>query len=303
MGAAAADFYGKVIPTGRVDALFAKAWPELDRKLRRIASGPADGQHGGKLAALAAEVSKELARAGLDAPTLASGTSLSEAPLEVQLNVRRLLGELSGGLEQLSPAERVAVHGGEDQKALFETGRAMIAEHRWVEAARYLDEDVGLIARDWRGQKWRGIAHAMSRQGHAADAAALDAYKHALDALPRKVTRNTRALLFNYRGAMYKRLGRYNDAIRDLHKAEQMAEDDLLLKDIHYNLACVFALTGKRQLVMDHVRAIGHAKRETELIKRHLTDYFKSFSSDRGLLELLARSPRRKPTRKIRRSR
>ena len=92
---------------------------------------------------------------------------MSEAPLEVQLNVRRLLGELSGGLERLSPSERVIVYGGKDQKALFEMARGMVAEHRWVEAARYLDEYVEVNPHDWRAQKWRGIAHAMSRQGHA----------------------------------------------------------------------------------------------------------------------------------------
>ena len=163
----------------------------------------------------------------------------------------------------------------------------MVAEHRWVEAARYLDEYVEVNPHDWRAQKWRGIAHAMSRQGHAADAAALDAYKHAIANLPRNADRNRRALLFNYRGAMFKRLARYKEAAADLEKAIKLADDEMLLRDIRYNLACVLALTGDRASAIAAVEQLVGARREMELIRRHVSDYFKFLSTDRQFVALI----------------
>lgn len=280
---------GKNLSDRLVDDAFRRSWPDLDRRLKRLAGlPPVPSGTRTRLGELADEINKELTRAGFDAPKVASGASLADAPLEVQLNVRRLLGEMSGGLEQLSRAERLKVYGGDDQHALFEMARGLIAEHRWIEAARYLDEYVEVNPRDWRAHKWRGIAHAMSRQGHAADAAALDAYRQAIAALPRHAPRATKALLFNYRGAMYKRLERYKEALVDLEKARKLADDELLLRDIRYNLACIYALTGKRAQAIAEVRQLHGARRETDLIKRHLTDYFQSLVADREFVSLLA---------------
>jgi tetratricopeptide (TPR) repeat protein len=294
---AAAARYGKAVAAQVIDDALDRRWADLERRLRKIAaSTPAAARGASRLSELADEISRELARAGFDAPTVVSGVSLSEAPLEVQLNVRRLLGEISGGIEQLSPSERARVFGGEDHRALFEMARGLIAETRWVEAARYLDEYVEIDPHDWRAQKWRGIAHAMSRQGHAADAAALDAYKHAIASVPRGLDRNKRALLFNYRGAMFKRLGRYKEALVDLTKAEKLADDDMLLNDIHYNLACVYALTGKRDEAVRRVRQLIGTRREMDLVRRHMNDYFRSLATDREFVGLL-RPPADVPTK------
>lgn len=289
LNSAVAKLKEKFLAARALDDAFERNWPDLEQKLRRLAAArsrptvPVSG-----LGDLADEMSHQLSRAGVrfDAPTVASGASLSEAPLEVQLNVRRLLGELTGGFERLTRAQRALVYGG-GRNALFEMARALMVEHRWVDAARYLDEYAEVNPRDWQVQKWRGIAHAMSHGGHAADAAALDAYKQAIASLAPGADRNTKALLFNYRAAMYKRLQRYAEAEEDLQKALRFATDELLKKDIHYNFACIFALTGRREPALAQVRYLKTADREKDLVRKHLNDYFRSLASDPKFLQLI----------------
>ena len=227
-----------------------------------------------------------LSEVGLDLTSLASGRSLDEAPLEVQVSVRQILGEISGGLERLNARQRAMAYG-LSQHNMLEMAKGLMAEHRWGEAAKYLDEYTEANPTDWEAQRSRGIAHAMSRKGRPGDMAALNAYNQAIQFVPRETDMNTRARLYSYRGAMFKRLNRLQEAEADLKLGVEKASDDLVARDIHYNLACVYALRGERDLMLTHLRMLKDARREVGLIRRHLTDYFKSFADDSEFLRLL----------------
>lgn len=61
---------------------------------------------------------------------------------------------------------------------------------------------------------------------------------------------------------MFKRLGRLPEAEADLKLGLEKASDGLVLRDIRYNLACVYALRGQRELMLTHLRMLKDAKRE-----------------------------------------
>lgn len=235
---------------------------------------------------LSEQLKHQLNGAGLDLASLASGRSLDEAPLEVQVTVKEILGELSGGLDRLSSKQRAMAYG-VNNNTLLEVAKALMADHKWKEAAKYLDEYAGLNPTDWQAQRSRGIAHAMSRSGESGDAASLNAYNQAIEHVPREIDLNTRGRLYTFRGAMFKRLGRYKEALSDLKLALEKASDELVIRDINYNLACVYALMGERELMLDHLRHIRDAPREQGLIRRHISDYFSAYAQDHEFLALL----------------
>lgn len=121
-----------------------------------------------RLNELSEKLKNQLSEVGLDLASLASGRSLDEAPLEVQVSVRQILGEISGGLERLNARQRAMAYG-VSQHTLLEMANGLMAEHRWGEAAKYLDEYTEPNPTDWEAQRSRGIAHAMSRKGRPGD--------------------------------------------------------------------------------------------------------------------------------------
>lgn len=235
---------------------------------------------------LSEKLKNQLNDVGLDLASLANGRSLDEAPLEVQISVKNILGEISGGLERLNSKQRAMAYG-LSQNTFLEVSKAMMAEHKWEEAAKYLDEYVEINPNDWEAQRSRGIAHAMSRKGRTGDMAALNAYNQAIASVPRETDINTRARLYNYRGAMFKRLGRFQEALSDLKLAMEKASDEMIIRDIDYNLACVYSLIGKTDLALSHAKKLKDAPREIGLLKRHLDDYFKSISNNKEFLNII----------------
>jgi hypothetical protein len=84
---------------------------------------------------------------------------------------------------------------------------------------------------------------------------------------------------------MNKRLGRLTESSSDLAEALDAATDGELLRDIHYNLACIHAMRGDHEGLIAHLRGCG--PREVELVKKHFGDYFKKFSQDPDVLRCL----------------
>jgi hypothetical protein len=127
------------------------------------------------------EIVRFVQMSGPDAASVSRGKKRSALPLAVQLRASELYGELPHGLAGLSDAEREMVYEmGPD--ASVGIARAMLMEGEWVLAARLLDEYARRASAGWRVHKWRGIAHAMSGKGYAADAMALQAYEDAIAA-------------------------------------------------------------------------------------------------------------------------
>ena len=223
--------------------------------------------------------------ARIDMESLAAG-ALDNAPLEVRAALRDLLGELADNNEARGQADPRAY--GVNERTALEVGKALMAEHRWSEAAKYFDEYTQANPDDWEAQRSRGIAHAMSRQGTSTDLASLKAYNQAIAVAPRSLDLNTRARLITYRAAMLKRLGRLQEAEADLLLAMQKATGELEKRDIRYNLAGVYALQQKREKVIELVRSLVGCSREMDYIRRHVKDYFSFLSGDAEFLALIS---------------
>ncbi len=98
---------------------------------------------------------------------------------------------------------------------------------------------------DWEDYVIQGANLANLRGGQLYDLEALRAYSEAIALIPAELSNNTRARLYTYRGAMFKRLRRLEEAQQDLILAEMWAEEAAEVNDVLYNLASVAALSGK----------------------------------------------------------
>ena len=221
---------------------------------------------------------------GLDLVSLAVGRSVNEVSAEE----REEIGTLSRLLQELlrSWHRDVAPQVGVDPGAQLELGRALMAEHQWSEAAGYLDEYVSTNPADWQVHFSRGIAHANSRLGPAADQAALRAYNDAILFAPQDLDENMKGRLYIYRAAIAKRLGRLNEAEADLRIAEAMVSEPYEVDNLRYNLAAVYALMGKRSEVLELVASLRDSP-QLRAVKSHLNDYFLAFRNDPEFNRLL----------------
>ena len=91
---------------------------------------------------------------------------------------------------------------------------------------------------------------ANSRGGREANLAALRSLNHSIALAPANLDANVRARLYGYRGADLKRLGRFDEAEQDLLFARRLAQAPYETQDIRYNLACVYALTHRKEAML-----------------------------------------------------
>jgi hypothetical protein len=89
---------------------------------------------------------------------------------------------------------------------------------------------------------------------------------------------------------MLKRLGRLNEAEADLNIARKLATRDYEILDIEYNFACIYALKGEREKLMDAIKSIRKHSNyigPISAIHAHLNDYFASYANDEEFLKAI----------------
>lgn len=205
----------------------------LEAKLRRVATEEA------------LEVSESLADEGLDdLVATASGTRSLEEVAQPE-RIQQAVASLVETLERLESTQ-VRAESPAPAGALLEAAHGLMASGDWPGAAQYFDRYVVLEPDNWDAQFSRAVAHANSRGGTETNLASLRAYNDAIALRPSDTDTNLVARLFSYRGAILKRLERLPEAEADLHIAEGLATEDYEMNDIRYNLACVYAMTGRK---------------------------------------------------------
>lgn len=100
----------------------------------------------------------------------------------------------------------------------------------------------------------RGVAHANSRTGKESDVAVLRAYNHAIALAPMDIDHNRLATMLSYRSAIFKTLGRSNEAKLDAQIALSSATTNNAIRDVHYNMLCVYAMTRKRDKMLHELK-------------------------------------------------
>jgi Flp pilus assembly protein TadD len=173
-----------------------------------------------------------------------------------------------------------------DPSVRLEYARGLLAKRQWQQAAAAFDRYVAAVPDDWEAQFARGTAHANARDGEQADLLALRAYNEALALVPRDENRNWISRFYSYRGAMLKRLGRFDEARNDLSLALAHATSEHDRLDAHYNLAGVHAMSGETQ---DTIEALEHLVGTHFIVgvREHEGDYFSSLIHDRRFRRLV----------------
>jgi Flp pilus assembly protein TadD len=229
-------------------------------------------------------VREQLDANDLDLVTVATGErSLAEVPQAGR--IRNQVASLVETVERIDSA----IEDREElvpPEALLEIARGLMAANDWAEAAKYFDRYTEIKPTDWKAQFSRGVAYANSRQGPESDVAALRAYNDAIALHPANIDPNLVARLHSYRGAIFKRLGRLAEAEADLRLAQGMATHTDERNDINYNLACVFAMTDRRDESLNLVRSLRGTK-YVGAIRANLHRYFEAMADDAELLALL----------------
>jgi tetratricopeptide (TPR) repeat protein len=97
-------------------------------------------------------------------------------------------------------------------------------------------------SQDWEDYYIRGVNLANERGDSGLNVAALRAYSNAIALAPSSLPSNIRSRLYAYRGALFKRLNRLEEAEQDLVLAQRWATEDREIEDALYNIACVLAM-------------------------------------------------------------
>lgn len=183
----------------------------------------------------------------------------------------------------------------EKLKAQITLGLGYMAKGQWELAIEIFDRYIDKNIQEWEWHLYRASAHANSRLGKKNDLAALMGTSDAIALAGDKIDNKMRAMLFSYRAAMLKRLGRLKEANNDLVFALELSTntDEHVLADIYYNYACIYGISGNIKSVLKYINLIKKLKdQEIQLsyltkIKEHFDTYFKKLKTNRSfVLEL-----------------
>ena len=235
-----------------------------------------------KTKSLASEARAQIDAAGLDLADLVAGRKMTSQAAD---NIRPLLDELKSSVASLQMGRDAepAV----EPDALRALAYGELEDGNWLAAATLLDDYSEQRADDFDANFSRGVAYANARNGDATNVGALRAYNDAVVSAPESLDANYRARLFTYRGAMLKRMRRFEEALADFGLAEPLATDEYETGDLLYNLASTYALKGDRQSMLDVVRRLSNDPGRLSMIRARLGDYFGDFVRDEEFLELI----------------
>jgi hypothetical protein len=243
----------------------------LTKHRRQLVNDELYAQAVGQASASADQLDQSLTAAGVDITALVSGQA--DINDEIKDDLAKLLAVVSRLEDERGDRPAIPL------EALLTAANGLMAAHRWTEAARYFDMYVAQVQDNWEVQYTRGVAHANTRGGIPANVTALRAYNEAIAFAPLDTNPNIMARLFAYRGAIAKRLNRLGQAEHDLLLARTMATARYELGDIAYNLACVYAMTSRKQETLNELRALREFGR-LEAVHAHLDDYFRTLRDD-----------------------
>lgn len=231
---------------------------------------------------LSSKVREQLDAAGLNLVDLVQGRVMAPSAVD---DIRPIVEELKDTVKSIQ--RETEQTSGVDPDSLRALAHGELAVGNWLAAARILDEYARYRPYDFEANFSRGVAYANARQGEETNIGALFAYNDAVASIPETLDANYRARLFIYRGAMFKRMHRFEEALADFRIAESLATAEYETNDLLYNLASTYAMQGDRERMMDVVRRIDRRSRILDVIRARLDDYFSEFSDDEEFLQLI----------------
>lgn len=164
-----------------------------------------------------------------------------------------------------------------------------------LESVRTIQQTIGSSARtgrtydlrSWEDSYIRGVNLANTRGGPEANIEALRSYSEAIAVAPPDLDHNTLSRLYAYRGAIFKRLGRLDEAEHDLLLARTWAREDREAEDALYNMACVKAMKGEADEALRLLRELFARDRSWVQIVSNKKQYFKNLANNRDYSALM----------------
>ncbi len=210
----------------------------------------------------------------------ATDIALGTAHLDNAHELEPTLDDLRTGIQVAAqdPASQLdaAIH--------LDLGRALAANGRWEDAVEHYDAYLDEHPDDWEAHFLRGVSLANQRKDDASNIAALRAYGDAIALAPAEVEPRLAARLHIYRGAMFKRLDRWDEAESEFVLGRRWAETDYEIEDVLYNLASLHALKKDRAGMLEYLAEMDPLRRSR--LGRH--PYFREYWDDEAFRALVA---------------
>jgi|GEM_PF-6377692 len=165
--------------------------------------------------------------------------------------------------------------------------KAQMAKGNLIDAADRFEEYTALSEASWEVYFSKAVNLANLRKDEHSNRASIKAYNDALNQLPSNINLNIKARIFSYRAAMLKRVNRLDEAESDLLLGKKLATATYEIDDINYNLACVYAMQGNKERMLDAISCIQHPA-SLKSIRHHMGDYFEKFRNDTDLANMLS---------------
>jgi hypothetical protein len=167
-------------------------------------------------------------------------------------------------------------------------GNGYIVSKDWVKATYHLDLASQAFPHESNIHFTRGVCYANLRGGTETDIKSIDAYSKAIIYFS-ETEKETRNKTYIYRGAMFKRLGKLDEAECDIKFGLSQTINKHFQADGLYNLACIYAMRNDKENLFGVIKVI----KQTDFsyisaIKYHLMDYFKNFKDNEDFLKLIA---------------
>jgi tetratricopeptide (TPR) repeat protein len=201
------------------------------------------------------KLAAELAQKNITVERLVDASQQPELSETVLVSVRELAVELRTLREGLGAIQGFTADA-VDPETLINVGRAAYASQDWVAAGDSLETAATHYRTNWELWLLAAVARANSRVDDQSHLAAIRCMSAAIAHAPSDVDPNLRARMYGYRGAMFKRLRRLDEAENDLLLGRHWATAEYEQSDIAYNLAGVYSLKNDRERARQNVRLI-----------------------------------------------
>ena len=166
-------------------------------------------------------------------------------------------------------------------------GNGYIVNKDWKKAVYHLDLASQVFPNDPDIHFTRGVCYANIRGGNTTDSRSIEAYSSAIIYLA-GTEFETRNKAYIYRGAMFKRLGKLEEAESDIKFGLAHTLNKHFQADGLYNLACIYSMKNDKENLLNTIKLITiTGKSYISAIKKHQSDYFLNFKDDEEFKKLI----------------
>lgn len=207
--------------------------------------------------------------------------SLNNIELSIKNEISLLMDKIDN-LENKNNSEEIDV----DYHLSLADG--YVVKNEWEKAAYHYDIAITKINDNWNLHFKRGISHANTKKDRDSFYKALQSYSNAIIFIPDEIDNNVKARLYIYKGAMLKRLQRYQEAIVNIKYGQEIAEDAYEILDSYYNLGGIYAIQNK---IEELVKVVNYLKINSEAYLNVLINYILEWApkvlQDKRIIKIL----------------